>query len=284
MIRYRSVSALVVTACAVLCSPGARAQDLVGIGFSTGRIYRIPTDGSAPTVLNNTGPGQVGSFERLADGSYYGFSVQDGPATLYRFDPTTFAATSLGLIAISGNPPTNQRLYEGGIVQAPDGTVYITNGDNAFNDQLLRLDLSTRTATVIGQISGTESDINGLAWRSDGVLVGVDRGSSSLVTINPASGIGSTLRALPFAVGPLGGMTAIGRTGYLVNSVTGPVAAGLYSFDLFTGETTLLRNLSSDLGTDAIGGLAVLTPEPASGLLLPLAAAFLRRRTGKARG
>jgi hypothetical protein len=269
---FASVLAVCLCAGAVLCAPASRGDDLVGIEFTSGRAYRIPTDGSAPSVIGETGLNTVSSLERLADGNYYGFTV--GTDALYRFDPTTFAPTLLGPIS------TPHNLFEGSIAQSPSGTVYITNGGDAATDYLLTLDLATRIATPVGTIRAGEADINGMAWRSDGVLVALDRGSNSLVTINPSTGAATQLRSLPFPVGGSGGMTLVGPVGYLVTGAGGSIAGSnsLYSFDPFTGQTTLVRNLAPDVGDVGIGGLAVLVPEPVAALPMIAALVIALRR------
>ena len=62
---------------------------------------------------------------------------------------------------------------------APNGTAYGTNGDSAAIPQLFTINLTTGAATVIGTLSGGDHDINGLAYRSDGMLIGLDRVTNS---------------------------------------------------------------------------------------------------------
>ena len=250
------------------------AVELAGIDYATGRIYGIPTDGSAPSVLAQTGIQTIGAFERLSDGNYYGIT-HDNP-TLYRFDPLTFAPTALGRVRFSDS------MFEGSIVQSPSGTVYVSNGGDASTAELLTLDLATLTATSVGRFrqSGV-ADVNGLGWRSDGRLVGVDRGAGALVEIDPATGAETVLRSLPFAIGAVGGMSLLDSVGYFVTAGPDSVVPGsnsLYSFDPFTGEHAFVRSLADILPTgDGIGGLAYPVPEPAIAWTLTLLALTARR-------
>jgi hypothetical protein len=267
------VSSLV---CALNCPPARGAVlDLAGIDYATGRIYRLPTDGSEPSLVAQTGVQTLGSFELLLDGNYYGITHDD--PTLYRFDPVTFAPTALGRVTFTTS------MFEGAIAQSPDGTVYLTNGGTASTAQLLTLDLSTRVATAVGRLRQSgDADVNGLAWRGDGQLVALDRGAGGLVIIDPDTGAETMLQPLPFAIGAVGGMTLAGNVGYFVTGGPGSVVPGnnsLYSFDPFTGQATLIRSLANlTTAGEGFGGLAVLVPEPAALATVPPALLLLARR------
>lgn len=273
--RFLAVACL--GGCALLPAIVARGQDLVGVDFTSGRVYRLPTTGGPPTAIAETNINSLSALELFLDGNYYGYSVFGD--VLYRFHPTTYAPTTVGPITGAGG------MFEGSLVQSPTGDVYAVNGNDASSARLLRLNVATGGATVVGTMPGREIDINGLAWRSDRMLVGLDRPGNRLVTIDPETATVSTLASLPFTVGALGGMTAIGSTGYFVTAGPGaslPGSNGLYSFDLFTGQHTLVRNLSPDIGAAGIGGLAVLVPEPAAaGALLLCAGPALRLRRAR---
>ena len=91
-------------------------------------------------------------------------------------------------------------------------------------------------------MSGGEHDVNGLAWRTtDGQLIGIDRPTSSLVVINPATAALSILAATPEPVDVSGGMTGSGTSGfYNVESDR------LYSVNLVTGASTLIGQMAID--------------------------------------
>jgi hypothetical protein len=270
---------IVCSAVALASAPAGAAVELAGVDYATGRIYRIPADGSAPSVIAQTGVQTLGALELLLDGNYYGIT-HDNP-TLYRFDPITFAPTPLGRVTFTTS------LFEGSIVQAPAGTVYITNGGNASSAELLTLDLSTRVATSVGRFRPGEADVNGLAWRSDGKLVGLDRAAGGLVTIDPDTGAATLLQSLPFAIGAVGGMTLADSVGYFVTAGPGSVVPGtnsLYSFDPFTGQATFVRSFTGVVTAgEGFGGLAVLVPEPGSALPTLAGLLLARRRSRRLR-
>ena len=272
------VALIVCSAVAWAAAPARAAIDLAGVDYATGRIFRIPTDGSAPTVIAQTGVQTLASLELLLDGNYYGIT-HDTP-TLYRFDPATFAPTALGRVTFTTS------MFEGSIVQSPSGTAYVTNGGTAATAELLTLDLATRVATSVGRFRQVgDGDVNGLAWRGDGRLIGLDRAAGGLVTIDPATAAATMLQPLPFAIGAVGGMTLADGVGYFVTGGPGSVVPGnnsLYSFDPFTGQTALIRAFNTILPTgEGFGGLAVLVPEPSAAALLPLLALPLARRRAR---
>lgn len=268
-------------AVSLLCAFGTSvspAQDLVGVHFDTGEVHRISTtDGSAAPVGATTIPNMAG-LEADPDGRLLAFSAGEGLVpTLYRLSPGTgFSATAVG-------PLGGEVIFEGALVFAPDGSAYGASHDGEMNRQLFRLDVATGASTVIGTISGGSHDINGLAWRSDGMLVGVDRITNSILTIDPATAASSLISVIDDAtVGAVGGMTVLGQVGYFTTSGPGlpsPGSNSLYSFDLFTGEHTLIGSLGPSVTGTGISGLAV--PEPATLAFLILGSAFVlvRRRS-----
>ena len=264
-------------ACALATTPAGAAVELAGIEYDTGRVYRLPTDGSAPTLVAESNVATIGAFERLNDGLYYGITHED--PTLYRFDPVTFAPTFVGRIVRTDS------MFEGSIVQSPSGTVYVSNGDVASSAELLTLDLATLAVTPVGRFRPSgDADLNGLGWRNDGKLVGLDRGSGALVEIDPDTGAETVLRTLPFNAGAIGGMTLVDSVGYFVTAGPGSVVPGsnsLYSFDPFTGDFTLVRSLSDTFPAgNGLGGLAFPVPEPASlAAVAPALLLMARRRT-----
>jgi hypothetical protein len=75
----------------------------------------------------------------------------------------------------------------------------------ASQDQLFTINLTTGAATDIAEIHGSSNfDVNGLLYRSDGMLVGVEDDSNSLVVIDPHTGDVTTLASLPLTVDTAG--------------------------------------------------------------------------------
>jgi hypothetical protein len=168
-------------------------------------------------------------------------------------------------------------VFEGGLVIAPNGTAYATNEDNAGNPRLFTVDLDTAATMLVGTISGPPHDINGLAWRSDGMLVGLDRESNSLLAIDPATAASSPILGVASTVGAIGGMAAIGDSGFFATSGPSSSPSGsntLYSFDLNTGAHLPIGSFPANIGT-GIGGLALIPiPEPSTLLIAGLAFAW----------
>lgn len=200
--------------------------------------------------------------------------------TLYTINPTTAAVAAIGPLGLPF-------VFEGGLTFAPDGTAYATNGDSAGNPQLLRINLTTGAATVIATISGGNHDIDGLAFRSDGLLIGLDRETNALLLIDPVTAASSFLAAVPTTIGGVGGLTIDGGVGFYNTSGPGgstPGSNNLYSFNIFTGAPILIGSLAPTITGTGMSGLAAVpgVPEPGTAVLcvlaLMFAGLFLRKR------
>ena len=264
----------------VLASPAAFGE-LIGIEYDTGALWAISETDASMTLIGDTGLySGLGSLEyRVVDrGELYGFTC-GGPAdaSLYSIDPSTAYATEIGPLGLSF-------VYEGGLAFSPAGVAYAVNsGSWATGAKLFTINLGTGAGTEVGDM-GVHIDINGLAWRSDGMLVGLERTANALVAIDPTTAAVTTVATFPAGVvdlGALGGMAAMGDTGYFAcgnvySSIPGSNA--LFSIDLYTGDYQLIGDFDPAPTGLGIGGLAV--PEPGTLLLLALAglAAVGRRR------
>jgi hypothetical protein len=188
---------------------------------------------------------------------------------LYRVDANTAHASLVGYLGLG-------IVFEGGLAFSPNGTAYGCNGGTANNPQLFTLNLQTGHATIIGTISGGSHDINGLAWRSDGMLVGLDRVSNSLLAINPQTAASATIAVLSPAIGAIGGMTtADGNTGYFSTAATAayfPGSDALYSFNLLSGGYSYIGSFPSVIQGTGISGIA-LQPQSSPELLIARAGA-----------
>jgi hypothetical protein len=250
------------------------ASELVAIDYTSGILYNVNSSNAALTAIGSTGVTGTygfGDIQFAPNGTLYGTTI--GPeSALYTINPQTAAATLVGNLGIS--------TYEGALAFAPNGTAYALNGlatGEGGPDQLLTINLATGAATIVASLGYL--DLNGLLYRSDGMLVGVEDYTNSLVVINPQTGNVTTLASLPFSVGDIGGMTMYNGTGYFATggtdstySVTG--TDSLYSFNTYTGAYSLVGSFPSGIATPGISGLAGLTttnaaPEP--GALGPLA-------------
>ena len=256
----RAAAAAVALAGALAAPRAARAQ-LVGIDFDDGTLYAISTsDASVKKLTATDGITSAASLELAPDGKLV--CTRAGTGELFRIDPATGKTTLAGRI----DHPT----FEGAIAFAPDGTMYVANGGDAGAAELLTVNLATAAWHVVGVLDGGGHDVNGLAWRSDGVLVGLDRVTNALLVIDPRTAHTTPLAKVPAKVGGLGGMAVHGGRGYFSTAGPGasePGASELYAFDLFTGATARIGKLGAPLSASGLGGLAVLpqsAPAPKS--------------------
>jgi hypothetical protein len=150
-----------------------------------------------------------------------------------------------------------------------------------FNDgpALFKINLDTAATTMVGIISGGGHDINGLAWRSDNMLVGLDRVTDSLLAINPSTAVSSVIATVSAPIGGTGGMATIGDSGYFATGNFNG-SNSLYSLNLNSGAHTLIGSFAPTIAGVGISGLALVIPEPASVSLAALAIVpfFVRRR------
>jgi hypothetical protein len=262
-------------------APSARSDVLIGVEGNTGKLYRISSTDASLTYLSDTGIDRLDALERGPDGFLYGFG-EPLPNRLYRIDPRTFAPTLVGSLSHGA--------FEGSIAFAPDGTAYATNGDNAFEPELMRIDLPSGATTVVGRMA-PQADVNGLAWRSDGQLVGIDRVTNSLVRINPATAALSVVAPLQPVLGAVGGMAVLDGTACFTTAGPGagiPGSNELWKVDPFTGAHQRIGSFAPTLSGWGIAGMATVVPEPGPVMAAGMAAMALgfgrRRRGGRRRG
>ena len=271
-----SCGAILVAVGFILCIHSvASAGELLAVRFEDGALYRASTvDGSlTPTIP--TGMSFVGALEMSpTDGFVYGFTAEQ---ILFRFHPTTFELEVVGKL--------DQFLIEGGLAFAPDGTAYAATGGSLEAPELYRLDVNTLVMSLVGTITGGAHDINGLAWRGDGKLIGIDRESNSLITIDPSTAESSTLAPLTPLAGAVGGMVVLDGVGYLATGTPGSTTPGsneLWRFDLFTGQHVRVGSFAPTIGFPSAGisGLAAI-PEASLGAVAftPFLILLRRRRS-----
>lgn len=250
-----------------LAAQSAFAQTtLVAVERDTGRLYSANSSTAALTLLAETGVNTWGDMAFDANGTLYAISIGSA-SNLFQLNIATGQSTLIG--------PLGDALAEGGLAIAPNGQAFaasVLQGSAGVDPFLYSVNLSTGAGTVIGQMGVFGAlDINGLAWRSDGMLIGLERVSNSLVLIDPGTAAVTPLAAVPSAVGGVGGLTLDGSVGYYTTS--GPLgqSAGsnlLYRFDPFTGSSELVGSLAPAVAGIGLSGLAAMpVPEPAGAVL-----------------
>gem|GEM_PF-1144907 len=272
--RHHTFLTVALVALALSGAKASRASELVGIDRTSGVLYSVNSSNAAVTTIGSTGvAGEAGfgDIQFSPDGTLYGFTL--GPAaTLYKINPETAAAAAVGRLGVS--------TYEGGLAFSPNGTAYGLNARGASSDELFTINLKTGASTVIADINASSFDVNGLLYRSDGKLIGIEDFSNSLVVIDPHTGDVTTLASLPFTVGVVGGMTmyngeAYFSTGYDPGAVGLPFGTdSLYSFNPYTGAYSLMGSFSPSFTDSGINGIAGFSsssaPEPGGLSLLGL--------------
>jgi len=257
-----------------LALAGAReshASELVAIDYTSGVLYNVNSSNAALTAIGSTGVTGTygfGDIQFAPNGTLYGTTI--GPnSALYTINPQTAAATLVGSLGIS--------TYEGALAFAPNGTAYGLNGLGGLQDELFTINLATGAATEVASVGSI--DVNGLLYRSDGMLVGIEDYSNSLVVINPQTGNVTTLASLPFSVGDIGGMTMYNGTGYFATGGTDSTFAtgtdSLYSFNPYSGADSLVGSFPPGIAEPGISGIAGygttnVAPEPGALSLLGL--------------
>lgn len=269
--NIHAIRAIVVAIFSLAAVTNSARGQLYGVENDTGNLYQISTANAALSLVGNTGASLLGSLEyRPSNGFLYGIGslhsplgAGNGNGLLYRINPANASTTLVGSIG-------PEHVGEGGLVIAPDGTAYATQMNFVDHPTLFKINLDTAATTIVGIISGGDHDINGLAWRSDNMLVGLDRVTNSLLAINPSTAASSLIAVVSPLVGGASGMAAIGDSGYFA---TGKIngSNSLYSFNLNSGAHALIGSFAPTVFDVGISGLALVVPEPASVTLAALA-------------
>lgn len=242
----------------------AASGALLGINGENGDLYRISETNASLNLIGNTGVALAG-LEQAPDGTIYGYTAGAEP-WLYTLDPATATVTPVTRIG------DIIFLFEGSIAFSPAGVAYSINMSNEDNNKLFTFDLTTGAVNQVIALSGGPHDVNGMVWRSDGKLVGLDQAQNALIEIDPDTGDVSLLRSFSIPnpggsaiLGANGGMTVMDGVGYFATGGSGATLPGsneLYQFDLFTGDYSLVGSFTPGLAGKGISALAV--PEPAT--------------------
>lgn len=287
----------VVLMAGALAAPAAMAGEvvmsdveLIAIDYDSGNLFSVSPDTGIIEFLADPGIDDTNfsSLELGPDGFLY--TVTAGiTGNIYRIDPSDFGsvtASSLDISALSV-------IGEGSLVFAPPSALLPSGGTFATNGGVgtsaILYQIVDETATAVGVMDGGRRDINGMGVRSDGMFVGLDWVSNSLILIDPTDASTSPLMDVPDDVGTVGGMVIIdGEVGYFTTAALEadvPGSQKLYRFDPFgidpiesVGFLEPASPSGATIAQRGFGGLAIV-PEPASISVLALGGlALLRRR------
>ncbi|MFG0306951.1 MAG: hypothetical protein ACF8Q5_12145 [Phycisphaerales bacterium JB040] len=248
--------------------------DLIGVNYSTGAVFSIDEHTASATELGELVRGVMG-IASAPDGMLY--AITDGiSGQLLQIDPGDWSANPVGGLGAGFT-------FEGGL--AFDGAGHAIGGSRLAGGGrgLFEIDLATGSIGHTIVLDRTAADLNGLHFRDDGVLVGIDGDANEFVSVDLVTGEVTTIAALitPDA-GSVGGLTALGDVGYYVTAGTVSGSDGdnaLYRIDLHTGSQTRIGTLGPDAGSGfGIGGLVGVVPTPGGAALLGLGGLIATRR------
>jgi hypothetical protein len=216
----------------------AAGRSIYGINDEEPGLFRIDTRrGTAELLATLQAPfqGDCPSLEITPNGDWY--ALNDAGA-IFLVDPSTGSAAQSS---------STQSGFESLAIPQNQVCAYAVDSDNA--DQLHAIDLRTGASVAIGSVGFT--DVEGLAFSSDGRLFGIDDdGTPELVEIDLSSGIGRSIGALGVAISNPGfAIDALGAGYVISDSATGPV----HRVDLASGAATFVGN--SGIGGVGLGFL-----------------------------
>jgi DNA-binding beta-propeller fold protein YncE len=275
MTRRAALLALVFSAFA---APAPAAQ-LIGVSFEDGLVYDVDAQTGAASNPRSFSADSVdltlyAGVEFAADGSLLLATVQANAA----FPSQLFSAT-LGDVGAVSIGAIGEQVGEGDLALDPlSGDLYaIGLTDLLIPLTLLRIDLPSSTATVVGEIG--PGDISALAFDASGTLYAIDTEYDLVLVLDPTDASTLSNVALSQPLGQLAGMDFDPATGtlYVADGGTGGADA-LFTLDPATGVLAEIGPLGLATG---LSGLAV--PEPKAAALaaaayLTLASVALRRR------
>ncbi len=252
--------------------------DLIGVNYSTGDVFSIDTSTAHATRVGQTGTGIMG-IDRDSNGRI--MAITDG--IVGKLSVLNEQSWELETIGNLGAGFTS----EGGLAVNHNGELYAGTRLAGGGRAIFQIDPDTGSMLQSIKLSRSTLDLNGLQFRNDGVLVGIDALANELVSIDPLSGDMTVITSLSStSPGAVGGLAIENGVGYFVTAGTVSGANGdnsLYSIDLYTGQQQLIGSLGAEAGSGfgigALTGPAV--PTPASSLLLCVAGACSTQRRSR---
>ena len=174
-----------------------------------------------------------------ADGVWY--AVQYNSNNLLTADPATGTPTTIGAMT-----PYD---FTGLAYDVTTGIMYASGYDGS-NSLLYTVDLETAATTLVGTIlSG--SLVIGIACDADGNLYGIDLSNDNLISIDKATGAGSTIGSLGININYAQDI-AFDRDNDILYGTLYTTSGGLYEIDVATGAASFLYNFTSEVTGFAI--------------------------------
>lgn len=269
------ISGSILSAALLYATAGVSHADLIGINYSTGDVFSIRADDATTTLIGRTDTGIMG-VDRDQSGTL--LTITDGlSGSLGILDESNWQIRDIGTLGAGFT-------FEGGLAVSGSGTIYGTTRLDGGSRAIFQIDRTSGGVIQSIALSRANTDLNGLLYRSDGVMVAIDALAGDFVSIDPSTGrvtsISSLLSPTPGAVG---GLALQDGLGYYVTAGTTSGSGGdngLYSIDLFTGEQHFIGTLDDGAGAGfGIGALVGTAVPPPGGLTaLGLAGAFIMAR------
>lgn len=254
---------------ALLTIDGSRG-DLLGIANSdmpkANDLYTVSTENASMQLIGLIIPrpeGPMNSLELAPNGMYFGATDN----IIMKVDPDAGTAEEFLFAGQEG--------ILTGLDFSPAGFGYVTNSPpGGFETEFKTFDPDT--AEVLG--AGSIDDLNFLevAFRSDGILLGIDSDTNDVWQVDPFTGDVEFMFSLAPGIGTVLALTTLGDESFLLawEGFEPDSPRKLYDFDLYTGETTLIGQIDPNV---SLVGLA-LVPSPAGASVLALAGAVIARR------
>lgn len=226
--------------------------------FSNQSLYLIDPATGAATLVGNTGVANISGIAwNAAEGRMYALSTD---ASVYTLNLFTGAATF-----VSDSPNT---LPEGDLAVLGSSLLAVDGGN------LVSINPGSGVVSPVGPLGAAVNDVSGLAFNAAGTLFGLSKNGTfedTIVTINPATGLATTLGGVGFdSPSGVGALAYDPDTDVLFMTDS----QRLLSVDQTTGAATVIGSH----GLGGFSGLAIPAPHALGVLLLGVAAAGRRRR------
>ena len=227
---------------------------LLGITSQGSNLYDVSTSDGSLSLIGNTG---VPSFGGLAynNGTLYGITQED----LYTIDPTTALPTLIAPLGGIGY------YFEGALAFDASGTLWMAGYPYYGSvSAIYTVDTGTGAVTFVTNVAG-KVDVNGIAFRSDGTLVGIDRATDTLFSIDLTTFAVTDIATFGLGgIGSTSGLAAMGDIGYMATGYQLGTNS-LYEVDLLTGSTSLIGSFgftTSGIGMAGLANTSAPVPEP----------------------